>query len=134
MVAVDTNVLIRLLVDDPGAVEQIEQARKSIQTAEQVYIPQIVQVECVWVLQSGYKFSKQNIVDRLGELAGNIRFVLQNSPSFLRALALFQGANADFSDCLILVESQAAECHLITFDKRLATQGGVRLLSAQRLG
>jgi predicted nucleic-acid-binding protein len=59
MVAIDTNVLIRLLVDDPGAANQVRIARKTVQAAEQVYIPQIVQVECVWVLQRVYGFEGQ---------------------------------------------------------------------------
>lgn len=90
MVAVDTNVLIRLLVDDPDAANQVRIARKTVQAAEQVYIPQIVQVECVWVLQRVYGFDKANIVARLTELARNLYYVLQHPDNFLRALNIFK--------------------------------------------
>lgn len=129
MVAIDTDVLIRLLVDDPGAANQVRIARKTVQAAEQVYIPQIVQVECVWVLQRVYGFDKANIVARLTELARNLYYVLQHPDDFLRALNIFKDSPADFADCLILVESQTTGCDLLTFDKKLAKQVGVQLLS-----
>ncbi len=129
MVAVDTNVLIRLLVDDPGAAQQVELARKTVREVEQVYLTQIVQVESVWVLQSVYKIDKHDIATKLTELAGNLRYELQGRNSFLKALAIFRNCSADFADCLILAESQMAECKLLTFDKQLGRLDGAQLLS-----
>ncbi|MFA7061261.1 MAG: PIN domain-containing protein [Pedobacter sp.] len=55
MIAVDTNVLIRILVDDPGAVPQMQAARALLANDEALHVPQIVQVETVWVLESTYE-------------------------------------------------------------------------------
>ena len=51
MIAVDTNVLVRILIDDPEEIEQTQAARKLARAAGTVFVPQIVQVECVWVLK-----------------------------------------------------------------------------------
>lgn len=53
MIAIDTNVLVRILVEDPDAPEQCQQARNLVLSAsEPVWIAQIVLVEAVWVLES----------------------------------------------------------------------------------
>ena len=54
MIAVDTNVLIRILVDDSDAALQMQSARALLATSDFLYVPQIVQVEIVWVLESAY--------------------------------------------------------------------------------
>lgn len=61
MIAVDTNVLVRILVDDPGAAPQMQSARALLEKSEALYVPQIVQVETVWVLESAYGFDKTAI-------------------------------------------------------------------------
>jgi predicted nucleic acid-binding protein len=39
MIAVDTNVLIRILVDDPGATLQMQSARALLAKSKVVYVP-----------------------------------------------------------------------------------------------
>jgi predicted nucleic-acid-binding protein len=58
MIAIDTNILVRLLVDDPGQPEQVRAVRILAQKTGAVYVPTIVLVECVWVLDSAYHFNK----------------------------------------------------------------------------
>lgn len=42
MIAFDTNVLVRVLVDDPGEPDQVKAAREKVRRAREVFIPQIV--------------------------------------------------------------------------------------------
>jgi predicted nucleic-acid-binding protein len=58
MIAVDTIVLIRIVVDDSAAVLQMQAARALLAKSDVLYVPQIVQVETVWVLESAYGFDK----------------------------------------------------------------------------
>jgi len=44
------------LVDDQGAALQMQAARALLAKAEVLYVPQIVQVESVWVLESAYLY------------------------------------------------------------------------------
>jgi len=127
VIAADTNLIVRILVDDPGQPEQVALARKIASEARQVFVTQIVVVELVWVLQAAYKFDKSTIVRLLEHLLHNSAFVLQGEDRFLEALGLFKKNTCGFSDCLIAAESQAADCTLITFDKKLSHLSGVEL-------
>lgn len=125
VIAVDTNVLIRVLVNDPGQVEQVEKARKLIREAEQVYVPQIVQVETVWVLESAYGLKKAETLRILNHLIWNRAFILQREDRFQEAVDAYSEGSADFSDYLILSESLSEGLNLATFDKQLSKTAGV---------
>ena len=62
MIAIDTNVLIRLLVKDSAAEEQSQLARNLLNKHGEVWVCRIVLIETVWVLQSAYKFTKEQII------------------------------------------------------------------------
>jgi len=62
MIAVDTNVLVRLLINDPDSQTQISLAKALLKRAKQIYVPQIVQVELVWVLETAYCFDKPAVI------------------------------------------------------------------------
>jgi predicted nucleic-acid-binding protein len=47
VIAVDTNVLVRILIEDPGQPEQVQAARALASQTRKVYVPLIVMVECV---------------------------------------------------------------------------------------
>lgn len=125
MIAVDTNVLIRILVDDPGATLQMQSARALLAKSEVLYVPQIVQVETVWVLESAYGFDKPATCKILDHLLQHPQFQLQAAESFEAAVTLFRRHSADFSDCLILTESINQQLKLFTFDKKLSRLKGV---------
>ncbi|TLS66725.1 type II toxin-antitoxin system VapC family toxin [Mariprofundus erugo] len=127
MIAADTNLLVRILVDDPNQSEQVAIARKIASDAKQMFVPQIVAVELVWVLQAAYKLDKSIIVPLLEHLLHNSAFILQAEERFMEALELFKKNSCGFSDCLIAAESQAANCTLMTFDKKLSRLYGVKL-------
>ena len=127
MIAIDTNVLVRILVDDSGQPDQVQAARKLASDAKQLFVPQIVQVEMVWVLQAAYKLKKTAIIAVLEHLLHNSAFELQAKDRFLEALELFKRNSCGFADCLIAAESYAADRTLITFDKKLVQLPGVEL-------
>lgn len=58
MIAIDTNILVRVMLEDTGQPEQTQTARDLVKNAEKVYLPQIVQVEFTWVLAKVYKVGK----------------------------------------------------------------------------
>lgn len=74
MIAIDTNVLVRILVDDPDAPEQCQQARDLVSSEkESVWIAQIVLVETVWVLESCYQFRKPTILGSSTQYVGRVK-------------------------------------------------------------
>jgi len=128
VITIDTNVLVRVIVDDVGQPEQTRLARDLIENAPQVYIPQIVQIETVWVLTKTYKIDKAVLLKVLEHLLSNPVFVLQRHEIFQTAVELFKQSQAGFADCLILAESLNTHSILYTFDKRLSQHSGTQAL------
>lgn len=120
MIAVDTNVLVRLLVNNPDSQKQVDLAKALLKQAKQVYVPQIVQVEAVWVLETAYQFAKADVLIALKHLQKSALFVLQHQKQFDAALATFEKHTADFSDYLILSGCLENQHQLFTFDKKFA--------------
>ena len=98
-----------------------------------VYIPQIVQVELVWVLERAYELDKTQIIHALTLLKESSLYQLQSPEKFDLALQRFATNNAGFADALIATESEQSQLLLWTFDRKLSKQNGVQLLSVESL-
>jgi predicted nucleic-acid-binding protein len=120
MITIDTNVLVRILVDDLQQPQQTQKARALVQENKPVYLTQIVQTECIWVLKRIYKQDKNALLKVLEHFHENPDFILQHPDIFENAVELFRRDPVDFSDCLILAESLDKKSILYTFDKKLA--------------
>lgn len=126
MIAADTNVLVRALVEDPGESRQCGAARAQLRQAKEVFVAQIVQVEAVWVLETAHGLKRHEIVTVLEHLRDNAAFHLQSAERFAEALQEYREGSADFADYLILSESRAKGAELLSFDKRLLKSAGTR--------
>ncbi len=124
MIAVDTNVLVRALVDDLEEKGQVVRARARIRRAGKIYVPQIVQVETAWVLESAYGLDRQAIAAVFDGLLANGACTLQGHDILEKAIVAFREGRASLSDYMILAESQARGCELVTFGKRLQKTPG----------
>lgn len=131
MDALDTNVLLRYILDDD--VEQSERARSLIHSLSSTYrafIGREVILELVWVLTSVYKFNRSLIANILLSLIYAMEFDVEEAHSLEQAISLFEHSRSDLSDLLILVaarRNRALPVH--SFDKRFAMQENVSLLS-----
>ncbi len=125
MIAIDTNVLVRALTNDNESPEQTKLAQEFITSADKVFIPQIVQIEFVWVLERAYKVDKTNIIQALEILFNSSKYQLQHEEVFILALERFKASKAGFADSLIATESQKIGCKLWTFDRKLSHQENV---------
>lgn len=133
MISIDTNVLVRILIDDEST-EQVKLARHFVVKAEQVFIPKLVQVELIWVLVRSYTLTKQEVLVVLEELMENSAFNLEDYAEFINALTMFRSNNTDFSDCLILAAAKKNNAlPIYTFDKKFARIDSVRFLSNSAL-
>jgi predicted nucleic-acid-binding protein len=128
VLALDANVLIRILIDDPQSARQCAAARKLAEAADKVYVAQVVQIETVWVLESVYGFTRAEIAAALNSLMINHSFVLQHTRVFRDALGEFRAGSADFADCVILMQARAEHIDLATFDRKLGKLAGTRLV------
>jgi predicted nucleic-acid-binding protein len=101
--ALDTNVVVRLLVrDDEAQCRRAEQLyRRAIATGG-VWIPSVVIVETAWVLRVAYSFDRPAISTALKRLVRAEGVIAEDEAATLRALAAFEAGPADFSDYLVL--------------------------------
>ena len=126
MRALDTNVLIRLIVrDDP---DQVARAEAFVETGARVSL--LVLAETVRVLQSAYGLDQRRVATVVEMLLDHDRLTLQDEDVVRRAHATFRGERAvEFSDCLIVETARKAGHRPVgTFDRRLSrVDGTVRL-------
>jgi predicted nucleic-acid-binding protein len=123
MAALDTNILVRYLVEDDEA--QLTATKKLIRTAlaagETLFVPITVTLELEWVLRSNFKFSKEQVTTTLSSLLAAAELTLESESAAEIALALYKKGNADFSDCVhIALAHMAGESPLWTFDRAAA--------------
>jgi predicted nucleic-acid-binding protein len=129
MIALDTNVIVRYLVqDDPAQAAAANDLFSGLTAANPGYIGLVAWAEAYWVLTRTYGFSRADALATLRDLAGSDEIASQDEPQVTRALTLAQ-AGADFGDALIMSAATAAGCaEAVTFDKRAAARLGYRLL------
>ena len=128
MLAVDTNVLLRILVDDPDAREQCARARERAKREEQLLVPFIAFVEAIWVLREAFGYSRQSIIEVFERLLANERYHIANREILGDALKSYREVNVGFSDCAIHAEAQREGAGLLTFDRKLERLSGVEVL------
>jgi predicted nucleic-acid-binding protein len=122
VIALDTNVLVRLLIEDDE--DQLAKARRVLEphweAGGKALLTDVVLAELEWVLESVYDANKAQILTSFHSLASDSRFELQDRPRLLEALRLYQAGRADLSDHLIgLVGSGAGADTTLTFDRAL---------------
>ena len=130
MIGLDTNVVVRYLThDDPVQTATAEKVINSLSSDEPGFLSLIVVAEIVWVLESLYRFKKDEIERVLETLLRSRELVIERAEIVSQALRKFAVSRADFADCLIERCGYAADCdHTVSFDRKAAT-AGMRLLS-----
>jgi predicted nucleic-acid-binding protein len=133
MAALDTNVLVRLLVRDDAV--QVAQAQERIEQAlsESVplFVPITVVLELEWVLRARYAYTKQQVLAALVALLEVREFEWQDEPAVEHALHLYRQHRADFAECLHLGSAAAAgTVPLLTFDRGAARLPDVEVIGA----
>lgn len=124
MIGIDTNVLVRYLVNDDE--NQAEVAATLIDSYEgqqnSIYINNIVICELVWVLSKGYKYSKESIGPLLREILSTTEFSFYDARLLLLCLFEYEKSKSDFADILISKLNNKAGCSTTyTFDQKAST-------------
>jgi predicted nucleic-acid-binding protein len=126
MRAVDTNVLVRLVVrDDP---EQVRIAESF--TAPGAWVSHLVLAEAMWVLDAVYDRTAEQVATAVDMLLNHKDLTIQDADVVSNALEHFRKRPAlGFSDCLVLeIARKAGHLPLGTFDRGLAKVDGAKRL------
>ena len=115
MRAIDTNVVVRALVDDD---RRQASAVQELIAEHEVFVPITVILESEWVLRSGYSFAPAEIAAGLRRLGGLPGVNVEDPGEVAQALDwLEQGM--DFADALHLVRATRCDT-FVTFDRKFA--------------
>ena len=118
MIALDTNILTRFIVGDDHA-QQREAGRLLGDDREEFFLGDIVLAEFVWVLDTAYGYSREDIGSALQALLHRSNMNFEDEVRVRRAVRYFL-EGGDFPDFLILARAQAEGCTaLASFDKGL---------------
>ena len=122
MIALDTNVLLRILLnDDPKQSRQAQAVvARAVGLGEDVLLPDIVLCEVEWVLSSAFGLPRARVVATLRRLLEGTEFTFANRTAVGAAVASYERGRADFSDYLIGATASAAGASTtFTFDRDL---------------
>ncbi len=132
MAALDTNVLVRYIVQDDAA--QLAAAKRLISRCVgeglTLFVPVTVVLELEWVLRSSFEFGKNEVLLTLSSLFSAAELTFESERALEVALQLFRESSAEFADCLhIALVARAGEQPLWTFDKGAAKVSGAQLVA-----
>jgi len=124
MKALDTNILVRFLVnDDKSQAERVYRLFRDAEKHREVFlVPSPVVLELLWVLQSAYAFSRNEILDALEQLLLLPILEFDRQDVVRTFVSDARKNNIDLSDLFIAnfaIQSGNSET-VLTFDKKAA--------------
>jgi predicted nucleic-acid-binding protein len=127
MLAIDTNVLVRLLARDDE--DQVRSAEAFI--GKGAWVSHLVLAETIWVLDSVYEMSRSRLAVAVEMLLNHRDLSIQDADVVAASLEHFRRwSTVQFSDCLVLeIARKAGHLPVATFDRNFS-----KLDSVQRLG
>ena len=122
MVGLDTNVLLRILVDDGSS--QVAVARRfaaeQVAGGQRLHVDRVVLAEIEWVLGSIFGYERTQIASAFAAVLENGAYDVEDDDVVRAAWGTYRDGNADFSDCLVAAKHAAVGCvFTATFDKAM---------------
>ncbi len=131
MIGIDTNLLLRLWLNDAPA----QNKRIDVLLGEygaqpgSLLITDVVLAEALWTLRSAYDQDKPAQLLAVRSLLDEAAFAFEDREVIERAAALFEQSACGFSDCLVVSKSTFLGCEFIaTFDRAMRKLPGVKVL------
>ncbi len=132
MMALDTNVLVRFLVkdDDNQATIVYRLFKQSEEKQEVLFVPLLVVLETIWVLQSSYEIADKDVVSAINNLLLMPVLKFEGQSAIQSFIASARENELDLADLLIAHSAKACNCqNVFTFDKKAAGFKYFQLLS-----
>lgn len=132
MIGLDTNVLVRFIMqDDPVQSPQADQLIGALTAQSPGFVPLPAVIELNWVLSSCFKLSRAQVAQALQALLQTQELVVDRAEQVAVALRTFKAGSADLPDCLIHTGAMRAGCEAtMTFDVQAAKSAGMTLVGS----
>lgn len=130
MAAIDTNVLVRLVMKDDLA--QYQKGLAFIEAHQPVWVAHLSILELAWVLLSRYRLTKAKVCEVVRALLEMAALNIQQPAILEAAVKTWETSSIDFADAFILESARAAsETPLGTFGSTLGKIPGTKFLSTK---
>lgn len=131
MIGIDTNILVRHLVQDDS--QQAARATAFIEgrlTRDAPgFVNRIVVVELIWVLESAYGYARDLVADLVERMLRTAELIVEDSDEVHEAVKRFRRSGADLADLLLAIGNLRHGCsETYTFDRRAARTVGFTAL------
>lgn len=132
MIGLDTNVLVRFLVqDDPDQAAAATSLVLGLTEAAPGFVCREVTVELVWVLERAYGLSRSDVAQALDGLLGAQELIIEAADRVAVAVDRYRRGGAGFADQMVALAGQVAGCgETVTFDRKAGSIPGIRVLVA----
>lgn len=129
MIGLDTNVVVRYLVqDDPDQSAAASALIEDLTETDPGYLSLVTVVELYWVLRRAYRVGVGRCVELVEGLL-DARELRVDQDAVVRAALTDNRDGLDFADAVIAELGRVAGCdHTVTFDQRAARDGAMQLL------
>lgn len=129
MIGLDTNVIVRYLVqDDPDQSAVASALIDELTDTDPGYLSLVTVVELYWVLRRAYRVGAGPCADLLEGLL-DARELRVDRDAIVRAALTACRGGLDFADAVIVELGRVAGCdRTVTFDQRAARDGAMELL------
>lgn len=130
MIGLDTNIVVRYLVQDDYEQAKIANRifEKELSRKNKGNICLIVLCEIVWVLMRCYKQKKEKIIEVVKTLLLADSIEIDSRDAVWKALREFESGEADFSDYLIAhINREDGAFPTLTFDHKAVTSPNFKL-------
>jgi predicted nucleic-acid-binding protein len=129
MIAIDTNLLVRILTNDDPI--QARRAVKILQS-DDIFIPKTVILETQWVLNYAYAINKADIISGFQKLLGLPNIYPENSETVTQAISWYE-QGLDFADALHLASSRGSDKFAtfdVAFEKKARKVSSLQIIKA----
>ena len=121
MKALDTNVLVRFLVkdDEKQAMAVYKRFKRAEAEKDVFFVPLLVVLETIWVLEAVYSIRRAKIIDAIEELLLMPILEFEAQSAVRKGLLSAKESVIELSDVLIAHSATDAGCErVLTFDKK----------------
>ena len=116
MIVIDTNIILRYLLNDN---EELSKQAIDIIDNNTILIPNEVIVEASYVLRKVYNVEKEKIYEAVQSLIEIDNISFQNTKVISLAFKTYATQNLDIVDCMLYAYNRIEKYEVETFDKKL---------------
>lgn len=131
MIGIDTNILLRLWLNDDTAQNKRIDALLTEHGGMpgSLLVTDVVLVEAVWTLKSAFEQDKHAQLIAVRSLLEETAFAFEDREAVAGALSLFESSSCGFADCLVVAKHARQGCDFTaTFDRGMRKLPRVRVL------